>query len=1008
MAAYSPQNLLTRAENRIEQAARTALTRYLELARDAIIYGRDPDQAQTADASPADLPPDLEAWPDSHVWEELVQEHINPAIGVAFDEAFDAAARADALQMHRYRQTFMDEVYDRLSLGLWSDGTFERIRGDLAEALDAGDSIQTMQARISEQLQVDKHSYLAERIARTEAHAATEGGAWSSQQAWQEASGEELLHQWIATSDERTRPTHAAASGQRVPLDEPFTVGGASLQYPGDPSGDAAEIINCFPGHTRVHLPRDSEPVAVLSRPYAGPLYTLTLADGATLQATPNHPIATGRGWVAAADIEPADNILTYPDHGRELSEVFNDHATAGQVRTVSRAHANLHGERPDHDVQIALPARGIYTAEAFKPDADRVRPQPEHVHAENPGTFKPVVAVTSGHYNGPVYTLESATGWYIAHGMAVSNCRCSTLTGTQAELDDLPPSEADQVQGSAMPTTTNDSTPPADQNEEGTPPADQNEEGTPPAVSAHWQGILAPLGVRGDYRILSAPENGQVLTSDHMWLSWQEHADGGHDGKVAVGVIDHVWIDDGALWGRGRFDLGDEVGANVARKVSEGLAGTVSVDTNDLIDATVAYGIYDRDDQPVDTTHMEFFELMEALESGELRELAVISNWRLGGATLVQDPAFHTDRNGSGSAFIESATPPDPEEEDREATTAGATTAPTTTEPAPAPQEEHVANLTAAAGIAPETTTWAEKVASGAPMEPPSEWFTNPNLTGPTKVRVTDSGRVYGHIACWNTDHIGFTGQGVRPPKSSTNYAHYRRHRVRCADGSSILAGTVVMGTGHADLYMSSSTAMDHYDHTGYNVADVAVGEDRYGIWMSGSLKPGVSALQVLTLDRYSLSGDWRNGELVGVCVVNVPGFPIPEPASELALAASGARMHTPSTQVRTVAGDQYALVASGVVTMTRAEHTRTPASAGEASIVQAMQAFQEWMSRFDERMNQVAETTATNVARALRQEPEIKSMAEQVNSTLGRANADELAEASRMVNKTAGEGSK
>lgn len=812
MAAYTPQRLLARAETRIEMAARTALARYLELARGAIIYGRTPTLqplTQTADASPADLPPNLDAWPDSEVWSALVAEHVNPAIGAAFDEAFDAAARADALQMHRYRQTFMDEVFDRLSLGLWSDGTFERIRGDLAEALDAGDSIQTMQARISEQLQVDKHSYLAERIARTEAHAATEGGAWSSQQAWQEASGEELFHQWIATSDERTRPTHAAASGQRVPLDEPFIVGGATLQYPGDPNGDAAEIINC----------------------------------------------------------------------------------------------------------------------------------------------------------------------------------RCSTLTGTQAELDDLPPSAADQVQGSAMPTTTTDPNTPTAQDEEDAP-----------AVSGHWEGILAPLGVRGDYRILSAPEDGQVLTSDHMWLSWQEHADGGHDGKVAVGVIDHVWIDDGALWGRGRFDLGDEVGANVARKVSQGLAGTVSVDTNDLIDATVAYGIYDRDDQPVDTTHMEFFELMEALEAGELRELAVISNWRLGGATLVQDPAFHTDRNGSGSAFIESATPPDPEEEDREATTAGAATTPTTTEHAP--QEEHVANLTAAAGIAPETTTWAEKVASGAPMEPPSEWFTNPNLTGPTKVRVTDSGRVYGHIACWSTNHIGFTGQGVRPPRSTTNYAHYRRHRVRCADGSSILTGTIVMGTGHADLYMASSTAMDHYDHTGYNVADVAVGEDRYGIWMSGAIKPGVSALQVLTLDRYSLSGDWRNGELVGVCVVNVPGFPIPEPASDLALAASGARMHTPSTQVRTVAGDQYALVASGVVTMTRTEHTRTPTSAGEASIVQAMQAFQEWMSRFDERMNQVAESTATSVARVLRQEPEIKSMAERVNNTSGRANADELAEVARLVN--------
>ena len=208
MPTQAPRRLLDQAQTRITKAARTTLARYLEKARQAIIHGHPP--THTADASPSDLPPNLEAWPDSQVWAQLVEQHLAPAIGVAFDEAFHAAACSDQLNIHQHRQAFMEQVYDRLSLGLWGDGVFERIRTDLAQAVDAGESIPAMQARISDELQVDKHSYLAERIARTEAHAATEGGTWSSQRAWQEATGQQLHHQWIAASDERTRPTHAA------------------------------------------------------------------------------------------------------------------------------------------------------------------------------------------------------------------------------------------------------------------------------------------------------------------------------------------------------------------------------------------------------------------------------------------------------------------------------------------------------------------------------------------------------------------------------------------------------------------------------------------------------------------------------------------------------------------------------------------------------------------------------------------------------------------------------
>jgi hypothetical protein len=51
---------------------------------------------------------------------------------------------------------------------------------------------------------------------------------------------------WLATSDERTRDTHAEADGQAVPTDQPFSVGGSLMMYPGDPDGGSdSETINC-------------------------------------------------------------------------------------------------------------------------------------------------------------------------------------------------------------------------------------------------------------------------------------------------------------------------------------------------------------------------------------------------------------------------------------------------------------------------------------------------------------------------------------------------------------------------------------------------------------------------------------------------------------------------------------------------------------------------------------------------------------------------------------------
>jgi hypothetical protein len=86
--------------------------------------------------------------------------------------------------------------------------------------------------------------------------------------------------------------------------------------------------------------------------------------------------------------------------------------------------------------------------------------------------------------------------------------------------------------------------------------------------------------------------------------------------------------------------------------------------------------------------------------------------------------------------------------------------------------------------------------------------------------------------------------------------------------------------------------STLAHYEHTGRAIADVNAGEDAYGIWVAGALRPGATDDQVRALRGAPLSGDWRkigsSGlELVAALAVNVPGFPIPRPQG---LAAGGA----------------------------------------------------------------------------------------------------------------------
>lgn len=79
------------------------------------------------------------------------------------------------------------------------------------------------------------------RAARTATTSAECAGRVSSYRR-AERLGIDLMQEWMATVDPRTRPSHVALDGERVAVGEEFSNG---LRFPGDPQGPAAEVYNC-------------------------------------------------------------------------------------------------------------------------------------------------------------------------------------------------------------------------------------------------------------------------------------------------------------------------------------------------------------------------------------------------------------------------------------------------------------------------------------------------------------------------------------------------------------------------------------------------------------------------------------------------------------------------------------------------------------------------------------------------------------------------------------------
>ena len=320
--------------------------------------------------------------------------------------------------------------------------------------------------------------------------------------------------------------------------------------------------------------------------------------------------------------------------------------------------------------------------------------------------------------------------------------------------------------------------------------------------------------------------------------LLWQIQTGAGHDGSVVVGRIDHMErTEDGIGNAYGVFDSG-AYGSEAERLVREGFLRGVSADM-DKFEATEELVTEASDDGDDEDKKIK-------------KEKIIISKARVMAVTIVPKPAFQECQ-----IFLD-----EPEDE--------------TQEDNMIPDGIYIEDIEPSEA---EAVVASGLIAGSIPLTPPKSWFENPQLKQPTPLTVTDDGRVYGHIAAWDVDHIGMAS-GTRPPRSRSNYSYFHTGLLRTEEGVDVAVGQITLAGGHADIRASASEAVKHYDDTASAVIDVHAGEDAYGIWVAGSLRPGVTPEQVRALRASAPSGDWRpirgHLELVAVCQVNVPGFPI------------------------------------------------------------------------------------------------------------------------------------
>ncbi len=569
--------------------------------------------------------------------------------------------------------------------------------------------------------------------------------------------------------------------------------------------------------------------------------------------------------WTAADGRAPLTAASLVRGGSKSAALAVCHAAQAEQVRLRPGSNRQAEFGEPPHDQRTA--------------DAER-RCDGEHAVSLLVSTAE-IVEVEVVAFHGYVFNLDTGHGWYTANGIVSANCRCTVIY--------VDASEAIAASGVSFPAM--DRVPargfatvmPLPELRPRMPGRDFAAAPTMTAAAAAigWVSDIAFEGAATDDGRYMLPGSLTWREPPLTLMAMTETTDEGHNGAFVAGRMDtferaDTYIDGGALnsgmtaiRAAGVFDIGGVNGAEVARLVGDETVRGVSVDlavddwcfrdpeTGELLEPE---GL-----SPMDQERAMFGELQYAVRAGTI--LA---------ATVCPTPAFAEARialtaSGDGRRVIR----------------AWGTLAMNN-------GGDGISLHHRGGGVYLDGLT--ASAAGLAPALPPRDWFLTPEAKDPTPLTVTKDGRVFGHMALWDSCHTGYPGQCVPPPRSPSGYAYFNLGEVECADGSRVACGAITLEALHADRGLGADATLAHYENTAVVGAFVRPVDGTHGIWVSGALRPDLSERHARDLMGAKPSGDWRQTrpggplEMLGVHAVNEPGFPVPRLVAS-ALLPSGAR---------------------------------------------------------------------------------------------------------------------
>jgi hypothetical protein len=298
-----------------------------------------------------------------------------------------------------------------------------------------------------------------------------------------------------------------------------------------------------------------------------------------------------------------------------------------------------------------------------------------------------------------------------------------------------------------------------------------------------------------------------------------------GHEQAMVAGRMDVVELDDETgnieAWG---WLLDDEVGNTTARYIASQALRHNSMDLNDC---KVTWALDDTDD---------------------LEVVMIFNEWNVGATTILGKPAFADSTvelvNDEVMASFRDGT--------------------LTIECPLTITFLEVCDVDVTASLAtadPTMVAWAD--------------FHQPEPDHPQKITIDPDGRIAGHLALWDSIHDGYLIPR-KPPRPRDNYASFNQAGPLTELGH-VETGPIFFAGGHPKQPLGGRDPFEAYGSVENCWGDVRVIEGRFGPWLSGRVRPGVSD-EVLYAARASrISGHWVGDALRAIVSVNVPAFNVP-----------------------------------------------------------------------------------------------------------------------------------